>query len=82
MIKVTGIEGAVKQLDELRRRLEEVSTTEGIAGRLNEKHAHLVCPEHGERPRYAVKPEDGKVTGTYCCAKLREMAKEDGFNPL
>lgn len=66
----------------LAERLREVSTPEALAKKIAEKHAHLVCPDHGGRPMYDIKPEDKRLTGTYCCVKLREMAKEDGLNPL
>ena len=82
MIKVTGTDRAAARLRGVRQRFEAVSTPEGVATRLTEKHAHLVCPEHGGRPTYAVKPQSAEVSGAYCCEKLRDMAKEAGFNPL
>ncbi len=90
MIKSTGLREASEMLRRKAQQLQEVSTPEGLATKLTVKHAHLVCPDHGERPRYEAKPdtkprnglEDGNVSGTYCCAKLREMAKDEGFNPF
>jgi hypothetical protein len=82
MIKVTGLDRVTAMVAGKTQGLRESSTPEGRAKSHTEKHAHLLCPDHGGRPKYAVKPEDGEVAGSYCCAKLREMAKEEGFNPL
>lgn len=54
-LRISGKDKVVDRLRTMQRRFEQVSTPEGAAKVLTEKHAALVCPEHKQSPKYQVK---------------------------
>jgi phage/plasmid primase-like uncharacterized protein len=44
---------------------------------LQSKHADVICPVHGERPRFDI-DEQGGVVESFCCDALLQIFRELG----
>lgn len=56
---------------------EVTEVNEQILRDLQAKHADVICPVHGERPRFDI-DEKGGVVESFCCDALLQIFREVG----
>jgi phage/plasmid primase-like uncharacterized protein len=70
----------MSQEDEKQAAREVTEVDAAILRDLQSKHADVICPVHGERPRFDI-DEAGGVVESFCCDALMQIFREVGSSP-